>query len=134
MRRRLIAMIHVARKQLGLDEDTYRSLLGRVTGQRSAAQLTEGQLGAVVDAMKERGFVPTRGHAYSDKPHVRKVWALWAELELTGLVRSPGRASCRAFVQRMTGVTDPEWLSPEQANVVIEGIKAWKRRGASGEP
>lgn len=132
-RRSLLAMIHLAQVQLGLDDDTYRDLLERVTGQRSARFLSEPQLGEVVDAMRERGFAPARKAARSDKPHVRKVWALWAQLEETGRLRSPGRAACRAFVKRMTGVEEPDWLTPEQANVVIEALKAWLRRPA-GQP
>lgn len=127
-RRRLIAMVHIARGDLGLDEDTYRDILERVTGKRSAAELTVGELGLVVDALRERGFTPKRTGQRSGKAHVRKVWALWGQLERAGRLREPGRASCRSFVERMTGVTDPEWLTPEQANVVIEALKAWLRR------
>ncbi len=130
MRRRLIAMLHVARKELALDEDTYRAILERVTGKRSARELTAAQLGQVVDALKERGFTPKRTAPRSKKAHVRKVWALWGQLGDDGLLRKTGGASLRAFVKRMTGVEDPEWLSPEQANVVIEAIKSWRRRGA----
>lgn len=32
----LLAKIHIARKDLGLDEDTYRAVLIRITGKRSA--------------------------------------------------------------------------------------------------
>lgn len=126
----MIAMIHIAKTDLGLDDDTYRDLLERVTGKRSAAELSEGELGRVVDAMRERGFTPKRTGPRSGKPHVRKVWALWGQLGREGRLREPGRASCRAFVKRMTNVEDPEWLTPEQANVVIEAIKAWQRRPA----
>lgn len=130
MRRRLIAMIHVARKQLALDEDTYRDVLERVTGKRSSGELTAGELGRVVDALKDLGFTPKRTAPRSKKGHVRKVWVMWGQLEDRGLLRNPGRASLRAFVKRMTGIEDPEWLTPEQANVVIESLKAWRRRGS----
>lgn len=134
-RKRLIAMVHVARNQLGLDEDTYRDLLERVTGKRSAAKLTDGELGRVIDALKERGFEPKRTAPRSDKAHVRKVWSLWADLERAGRLREPGRAALRSFVKRMTSVEDPEWLTPEQANVVIESLKQWLRRPrGAGDP
>jgi hypothetical protein len=31
----------------------------------------------------------------------------------------------------MTQVSDPEWLSPEQLNTVIEALKAWQKRELS---
>ncbi len=38
--------------------------------------------------------------------------------------------SVRPFVRRMTGVDDPDFLSPEQANDVIEALKSWNARVA----
>lgn len=134
-RRGLIAMIHVARKDLGLDEDTYRATLKRVTGKTSSADLNETQLGRVIDDFKQRGWKPKRKTRASHTPHVRKVWALWKEMCDRKLVRSPDRAALRAFVLKMTNVADPEWLTPAQTNQVIEALKAWKARAlAQGAP
>lgn len=128
-RRALIAKVHVAKKQLGLDEETYRAILERVTGRRSAAQLDDRELMKVLADFRLHGWVPaSSAPKRSDSPHVRKAWAIWGDMCRAGIPREPTRAALRAFVARMTGVTDPEWLSPEQANVVVEGLKAWQRR------
>lgn len=133
-RRGLLALVHLARKQLALDEDTYRLALEQVTGKSSAAELSDGELGRVVDHFRTKGWAPKpKGKSAprprpSDNRHVRKVWAIWGEMCKAGTVRNPTRAALRAFVERMTGVTDPEWLSPAQANVVVEGLKAWRER------
>ncbi len=53
-----IAKVKIAAKDLGLDDDTYRDLLERVTGQRSAASCSDGQLGLVLDEFKRLGWAP----------------------------------------------------------------------------
>ncbi|HGC4094660.1 TPA: phage protein GemA/Gp16 family protein, partial [Escherichia coli] len=52
----LIKLIHVARRELQLDDDTYRAFLMQKTGNISCRELTVTQLEQVLDAMKERGF------------------------------------------------------------------------------
>jgi len=55
-----IRTIKVAVRQLGLDEETYRALLMRVTGKSSCAQMSDGERGKVLDALKAQGFVLER--------------------------------------------------------------------------
>ncbi len=137
-RRALLAQVHLAKKELGLDEDTYRDMLAAVAGKRSASELTIPELERVVAGCRARGWqsgaaAPTthspRGRfAASQKPHVRKVWATWGGMGRDGLISKASRQALRTFVERMTKCSDPEWLTPEQANVVIEGLKAWRGR------
>lgn len=127
-RAKVIAKIHVAKKQLGLDDDTYRDLLERVTGKRSAKDLDPRELLAVVNALRAAGWKGAT-NPRSGKPHVRKIWAMWHAMKVDGVVKANDeRAALRAFVERLTGVTDPEWLTPEQGSTVIESIKQWKKR------
>lgn len=51
-----LAKIHVAKKQLALDDETYRALLERVTGQSSAADLTARQRDALLKEFARLGF------------------------------------------------------------------------------
>jgi len=51
-----IRTIKVAVRQLGLDEETYRALLVRVTGKSSCAQMNIAERGKVLDALKAQGF------------------------------------------------------------------------------
>ncbi len=126
-RRRLLAQVHIAAKELGLDEETYRAVLKRIAGVSSAAQASDAQLRAVLDEFARRGWKRRRIRP-SRKPHVRKVWAMWAELKRRGIWRDRRRSSLRAFVKRQTGVEDPEWLTPEEANAVIEALKVMGER------
>lgn len=128
-RKDLLAKVHIAKKELGLDEDTYRDALEAETGKRSAGKCSDAQLVAVLDRFKERGWKPKRRAA---EPHVRKIYALWTELRETGAVTAP---KPHGFVKRMSkdamrpeGVDRAEFLSPEQAEPIIEALKSWVRR------
>ena len=43
-----LAAIHLGKKELGLDDDTYRDMLEQVTGKRSAKGLNDDELVAVL--------------------------------------------------------------------------------------
>ncbi|MFL1552480.1 gp16 family protein [Pseudomonas sp. D47] len=53
-----LAKIHIAKSQLGLDDDTYRALLARVAGVRSAKDLSPRQIGAVIAEFVRLGWMP----------------------------------------------------------------------------
>ena len=48
-----IALLHTAKKSLGLTEDDYRALLGSV-GAESAKEMTDGQFDRVVRRLRRR--------------------------------------------------------------------------------
>lgn len=50
--------IHIARHQLGMDEDVYRGLLKRTTGSESSKDLTERQGQAALAELTRLGFSP----------------------------------------------------------------------------
>jgi phage gp16-like protein len=131
-RRGLLATVHCARKDLALDEDTYRLVLEQATGKRSAADLTDAELVQIIEGFRQRGWQPAirKSHKPSDKAHVRKVWALWGDLCKRGALRKPTRDALRSFVKRLTGVSDPEWLTVAQSRRVIESLKVWQQRAA----
>jgi phage gp16-like protein len=127
----LLAQIHIAKKELGMDEMSYRATLQRVTGCNSSKGMTVNQRKAVIAEMKRMGFRPKskfNTRAASTKPYVRKVFALWGELKRKGIWREPSPQSLRRFVKNMTGCDDPEWLTYSQAEIVIEAMKKMKER------
>jgi phage gp16-like protein len=122
-----LAKVHIAKKELGLDEATYRAVLVRVTGRESAGACGEAQLDAVLEEFKRLGWKPPeKRRPKSENPQVRMIWALWAEL--CPSLRDGSAAALRSFCRRMTRVDDPEWLDGKQANLVIEALKAWIER------
>lgn len=134
-----LAKIHVGKKQLGLADEDYRDLLEGATGKRSSADMNERERGAVLEAMKALGFTPKPGpgrktkKATAGKPYVAKIYALWGELERTRALAEPSLKALSAFVHRQTGLDRAEWLGPEEANKVTEGLKAWLARIRAGE-
>jgi len=53
-----IRMIHVACRDLGLDQDTRHELQERLTGKASLSDMNERQLKLVVDELKAKGWTP----------------------------------------------------------------------------
>lgn len=125
-RKALLAQIHMAKKALAVHDDSYRALLQRITGQSTAATIDDVGLVRVVAEFQRLGWKPRPFRPGSKKPHVRKVWAVWGSMK--HLVRDPSAEGLRGFIKRMAAVDDPEWLDGEQANKVVEALKAWKRR------
>lgn len=131
----LIKQVHVARRQLGLDEAEYRATLHAATGKDSSALMTEKELAQAVDAFERLGFKRTFKGApdgkKSARPGIRLIFGLWTELGRRALIEHADRPALCAFVKRMTGVDHPDWLDNPQANTVIEALKAIRDRGKS---
>ncbi|WP_102866754.1 gp16 family protein [Pseudovibrio exalbescens] len=124
---RYLAQIHIAKKELALDEDSYRAILFRVTGKCSAKDLTEAQRLRVVTEFKRIGWTNKKqGGSFrpaSNKAYVRKLYALAKSLDELGYWNAPYKDALRVFVRTRCGVDNPEWLTYAQANPLIEALK-----------
>jgi hypothetical protein len=143
-----LAAIHIAKKDLGLDEETYRGMLQEVTGRRSAKDLDHRQAQQVIDHLKKRGwcggkrpngppsFPPRRGAVgrrkfedLGERPdmaspgQLRKVEVMWKDVA----IGDPAK-TLRRFIWRLCRVSDLRFLSAGQAHEVIEAIKAIRQR------
>jgi hypothetical protein len=134
-RKRLLAKIHIAKKELGLGDDTYRDVLEKVTGKRSASGCTDRELGAVMDHFKSLGFVPRAGWNKSsagpaaEKYYLPKMRALWISGYWLGVVRNKDDAAMLAFLKRQTGLDHERFLkSSSDAAKAIEALKSWLAR------
>ncbi|WP_333822836.1 gp16 family protein [Pinisolibacter sp.] len=130
MTRALLAKVHIAKKDLALSDENYRAILVRITGRESSADCSEPQLVALLAEFRRLGWKPKPGKGGSgfDKPHVRKIYALWREAGVVGAIDNASKEALRAFVARQTGKDAPEFCSPSEANKVSEGLKAMIRR------
>ncbi|MBF0247012.1 MAG: regulatory protein GemA [Alphaproteobacteria bacterium] len=134
-RRQLLGKVHIAKKTLGLDDDTYRDLLEAHTGKRSASKCSNAQLVDLVEHFKTQGFKPKRkaparaGRSnLADGESQRKVRALWLSLYHLGLVQESSEPALAAFVKRQAGVEDLRFLTPSKSYKVIEALKSWASR------
>ena len=134
LRRALLIQAQVGRKALAIDEDDWRALLERVTGQRSTRVLDDRQLRAVGAELERLGYVPQahggggRWRPVARHAHQRKVYALWGALKRAGVWKVSDVASLAAFCRRVAQVDGVEWLNPHQATKVIEGLRAMAAR------
>ncbi|EES4555917.1 regulatory protein GemA [Escherichia coli] len=135
-KQRLIQLIHIARNELGMDEDTYRQMLQGLTGKASTKGMDTTQLNCVLESMKRKGFrVRPAGKASSglpldNHPQSRKIRALWLEMAAAGIVRDRSENALAWWIKRETGISALRWLNTEQASSVIEKLKKWQRRAA----
>lgn len=134
-RKRLIRLIHVAKKQLGLGDDQYRAVLEGATGKNSCADMVGLEVKRAYDAMVRLGFKPgpAKNAAKAKSPQLAKMRAQWIELHGLGLVKDRSDAGLLKFCKRLTGVDRLEWLTPAQASKAIEGLKAMRQRAGGGK-
>lgn len=126
-RKRDLAQIHIAKAQLGLDEDTYRAMLFAIGRVASAADLDQAGRHRVLEHLRSRGFRPAAHKPLRD-PRQRKILALWLGLRDAGVLQVADDAALAHWIERQTGVARLEWLDTAQAQACIEALKAWLAR------
>ncbi|MFV0626137.1 MAG: gp16 family protein [Alphaproteobacteria bacterium] len=127
----LIAKIHIAKNELGLDDETYRSLIFQATGKKSCTECNQKQLGKILELMKSKGWKPSKpkkAFRNSSSALIRKIYGLWSELHSVGKISSADKTSLDKFVSKHTEVDSAQWLDNSQAVKIIEMLKQWLAR------
>lgn len=137
----MIAKIHCARRDLALDDGTYRALLNRVTGKFSVADLKDAELVAVLDEFKRLGWRkkkrgPKRAGSRPLAPgdEAAKARALWLALYHLGEVHDPREAALAAFGQRITGKAALQFMRAAQMDGLIKALRGWCDRVGFYQP
>nr|WP_256665143.1 regulatory protein GemA [Pseudomonas sp. SLFW] len=132
---RLIKLIHVARRELGMEDEVFRLMLTHMEslgGATSCSALSVDNLLRVVEQLKQRGFKPRAGarrtRPLADDAQSRRIRSLWLTLHGLGAVRDSSEAALARYVMGTTRVAALQWLSTSQASQVIEQLKQWQRR------
>jgi len=129
-----LAKIHIAKSQLGLDDETYRALLARVAGVRSAKELSPRQIGAVLREFERLGFKPRPAkRAGRPAPHpaasrlglVNKIEAQLAEANRPW-------AYADAMALRMFQVERVEWCDADQLHRLVAALAYDAKRHGRG--
>ena len=137
----VLKTIHVAVRDLGLDDETRRDLQLRVTGKASLREMTDAERLAVLDELKAYGFKPApkpgaRGHRRpATRGDVRFIHVLWGKLAKAGAIDAPGSAGLNAFIrsrfEKAWGAVPIDVDSMrdwKQIATVIEALKAMCHR------
>lgn len=130
---KLIQLIHVGKKQLGLDDDLYREVLESTTGKNSSKLLTVEQLEAVLDRMKQLGFtIESKDKAgvkkLADDAQSKLIRHLWLELYNAGEVRNGSEKALAKFIENKVKVSALQFLSSQSADMIITHLRQWCKR------
>ena len=138
-RRRIdLAAIHVAKKNLALDDETYRAIIKRITRGRtgSSGEMKASERAELLDEFRRKGFQRPAAAEQArggksigiEEGQHRKIVAMWIELAKAGVVKDSSDRALNHFVTRVTRVSHLKWLRAREANKVIEALKAMKKR------
>lgn len=123
----VLKTIHVAVRDLGLDNDTRRELQLLVTGKESLRDMSAAEQLAVLEALKARGFKPSAGKASrthrrpATRGDIRFCNVLWGKLVKVGAVDLPGAAGLNAFIRTRF---EKAWGA---VPFDIDGLRDWKQ-------
>ncbi|MFA0199077.1 gp16 family protein [Vibrio atlanticus] len=129
----LLKLVQIAKRDLAMEDDSYRDVLEQCTGKRSAKGLNDIQLTKVLDRMKALGFKPKR-KPQARAPEVAKIGAIWRTMHKQGFIHNANDFAIDAYVKRMTtasngrGIEKAVWLKSAQAAEVLEALKKWHYR------
>lgn len=129
-----MAAIHIAKKELQMDDETYRNMLFNLTGKRSAKGLTHVEIGKVLDHLRTLGALKT-APVHKGKPHnfdklpemITKIEALLADMKLPW-------SYADSIVKRQTGIDATAWVRDEKSlrAVIAALVVEQEKRGLLG--
>lgn len=154
----LVRLVHVAKRELRLDDESYRTILRTASGGRTAssADMKVQELERAMDQFRRSGFKTratksathrpgshsgaaagtpgqsptTQGRHLDTRDEARKVRALWLFLHALGAVRDPSERALAAYCKRIAKVDDLHWASGGAMETLIETLKKWAMRDA----
>ncbi len=129
-----LAKIHIAKKELSLDDDSYRAVIARAcNGKSSAKDLTLKEAGTLIEEFKRLGWEPEKSKKQhkkkADNPQVRYIYVLWGLLKKHNVVYAEApHAFCEVMLkQQCLSRTVPshiEWIKDQQdLSYLIEILK-----------
>jgi hypothetical protein len=133
-------MVHIAAKNQGLEQggEDYRAWLQGLSGARSCSDLTDAQLFALADKLKQAGLTDRKplGGTGIDRPSR----AQWRKLET--LARQVGYKNIldegfATWIKRVTHLDSPRFLTAETCSDAIVGLERWlayKNQKGQGGP
>lgn len=118
--------IQIARRQLGMDDDTYRAMLMRTVGATTSKGLTPRQIGRVLAELERLGFQPTSprkapaGRQTAEPAPERAALIGKIERQLAEAERTIAYAD--GMARRMFKVERVEWCDPDQLRRLVAAL------------
>jgi len=128
-----LAKIHIAKAALGMDDDSYRAMLCRVAGVRSAKDLAPRQVDLVLVELERLGWQPPQKPAGRAAPKVAQNRET-VKSKIAALLTQAQRPweYADGVALRMFKVQRLEWLDDQQLYKVMQALAmdaARKQRG-----
>lgn len=125
-RKAMLAKIHIAKKELGLDDKAYRYVLTRTTGKDSCKKMTHMELEQVLDVFYRLGFVPKKraqiGFMTDKEGMIKNIQSL-AEF-----VMGPGwKKRVRGYIRKKFGVDDLRFLRKAELTDVFAFLRVLQK-------
>lgn len=130
MTRDQLSVIHMAKKQLGLDDDTYRAVLLRQGGVESSKDLDQAGFESVMDYLTRSGFRSdwmkrTYGHrpgmaSPNQVDLIKKLWRQWSD--------DGGESGLDHWLERKFQVSALRFATPAVAHKAITALKVMTAR------
>lgn len=120
-----LAIIRVAKQQVGMSDEDYRALLVRLTGSDSAKALTPATFKKLMEHLEKAGFRSSaakkdakRHPLKASEAQLRKIEGLWDEFtDGTGT-----ETSLRRWMDNRGYGASPTWLDADTARKVIGAL------------
>ncbi len=122
-----LAQIHIAKKDLGLDDETYRAMLWTCARVHSSADLDHAGRAKVLDYLKSRGWKQARTKpevANIKKPLIAKIAAMLSEMDLTW-------AYADGIARQMYKRDKVQWCNPSELRGIVTALVK-KQKGQHG--
>lgn len=142
-----LKLVHMAKRDLALNDEDYRSLVRRLTGGRtdSSGQMTDPERRRLLHHFRvtcgwepkqkqRRKYSPASRHKpVHEKTQADKIRAMWIAMGKAGAVRQPTEAALGKFCFRLTKKHSPDWLDHREAVIVITALQAWANQEGVSE-
>lgn len=129
--RKRIALLHVAKKQLGLDEDSYRAILRRFGGVDSAADLNGVGFETVMIRLEKLGFRSTwQKRTFGDRngmatpaqvDYARRLWEQYDP-------NDAGETHLNAWLHKYHHVSAMRFVSAQKIEAIIPALMVNRRQ------
>jgi hypothetical protein len=147
---KLLAKIHIAQKQLGIEDSTYRDILYRKFRVTSSKSLSDSQALVLIGHFRRLGWQPRpskqsavssrqkkyedqKGDLYSASPAIkRKIEAMWHDYHHDHCRCSDETGHLRRWLFKSVRISDVAFLDKRAAYDAVEALKNMTRR--RGEP
>lgn len=120
-----LGKIHIAVKELGLDDGTYRAMLYMVARVRSSKELDHAGRAAVLDHLKARGWKPKNtapSVAQQKQKLIAKIGALLTSMQLSW-------AYADGIAKQMYKREKLQWCRPDELRGIVAALVKKQSKG-----